>query len=215
MSPRLLSRITGMPGCAAWMCAISRCSASSAPSAAKWAICGLNAQAKSAVASTMSRQKSNTASGSLGELRGELRRLRVEADAHQRVGLGPARAQCLHEFIRRFLRGVSRTSVLCEVFLVEVFHPRRHALQVHPGRHPGESRDPFRRCLSMVASPLQRSTTATAQWIPAFAGMTHRQSRPRHGAAGPMRHFSALNRRRCGFAPSSPMRRFLSSSYSR
>src|SRR5687768_9200317 len=64
MSPRLLSRITGRPGCAAWMWAINRCSAPSAPSAAKWAICGLNAQANSAVTSTMPRQKSNTASGS-------------------------------------------------------------------------------------------------------------------------------------------------------
>src|SRR5688572_25078752 len=64
MSPRLASRITGTPGCSSWMCRISRCSVSSAPSAAKWAICGLKAQAKSAVASTISLQKANTGSGS-------------------------------------------------------------------------------------------------------------------------------------------------------
>ncbi len=34
-------------------------------------------------------------------------------------------------------------------------------------------------------------------------------------ASAPDRHFKALNRNRCGFAPSSPRRRFLSSSYSR
>src|SRR5690242_9366769 len=45
------------------MWAISRSSASSARSAAKWAICGLNAQARSAVASTIAAQNSNTASG--------------------------------------------------------------------------------------------------------------------------------------------------------
>ena len=41
MSPRLASRITGTPGCLAWMCAIRRSSASSARRAAKCAICGL------------------------------------------------------------------------------------------------------------------------------------------------------------------------------
>src|SRR5690606_24319933 len=64
MSPRLASRITGMPGCAAWMWAMSRSSASSAPSAAKWAICGLKQHTNSAVASTISRQNPNTASAS-------------------------------------------------------------------------------------------------------------------------------------------------------
>src|SRR5690606_33525317 len=64
MSPRLASRITGTPGWWAWTCATSRSSAASAPSAAKWAICGLNAQACAAVASTMSRQNAKTASGS-------------------------------------------------------------------------------------------------------------------------------------------------------
>src|SRR5688572_23783201 len=62
--------MTGMPGCAAWTCAIRRCSASSAPSAAKWAICGLKAQTYCAVASTMSRQKLNVASGSFANCAG-------------------------------------------------------------------------------------------------------------------------------------------------
>src|SRR5690554_5177140 len=61
-----------MPGCAACTWAISRSSASSAPGAAKCAICGLNAQAYSAVASTMSRQNPNTESASPANRAGNL-----------------------------------------------------------------------------------------------------------------------------------------------
>ena len=95
MSPRLLSRMTGMPGCFSWMWAISASSWSSARRAAKWAICGLKEQTRSAVASTMALQNSKMASSRLFQMGRELGRIGIEADAEQGVVLLPGGSELL------------------------------------------------------------------------------------------------------------------------
>src|SRR3954471_21359783 len=70
MSPRLASRISGTCGWRSRMWAHTRSSAPSARWAAKWAICGLNAHTRSAVASTMAMQNRSIADATSAGARG-------------------------------------------------------------------------------------------------------------------------------------------------
>ncbi len=62
--------------------------------------------------------------------------------------------------------------------------------------------------ISRLTSLLRRTQAETSRLKPFL------QQRRAQGS-GAMLYFNALNRSRCGLAPSSPRRRFLSSSYSR